>query len=207
MPSGILEPVNRTDVRMIQRREHLRFALEPRQAIRIAGKCRRQDLDRDVAIQLRIARAVDLAHPADAEQAVDAEHADRRCRSAARRAGPMSTDSPSPHDRAPRHPGLTARGTRPRRAVPHRRGTTMPAPSPGRTPASSTPRRRCATPRASDQESWMRVIMRHDPPFPVGHTGDGSPLRIERRGRSGGVGPLACSVRRRPRAAGLDPES
>ena len=68
--------MNRPDVRMIQRCQHLRFPFEPRQAIGIAGECRRQDLDGDVAIQLGIARPVDLAHAADAEQAVDAKHAD-----------------------------------------------------------------------------------------------------------------------------------
>ena len=57
---------------MIERREHLRFALEARQAIGIAGERRRQHLDRDVAIQLRIARAIDLAHAAGAEQADNA---------------------------------------------------------------------------------------------------------------------------------------
>ena len=52
---------------MVQRRQRLRFARESRQAIRIAREEIRQDLDRDVAIELRIARAVDLAHPAGAE--------------------------------------------------------------------------------------------------------------------------------------------
>ncbi len=63
----ILEAVDCGDVRMIERREHLRFAAEPRQAIRIDREDLRQHLQRDVATELRIACAIDLAHPAGAE--------------------------------------------------------------------------------------------------------------------------------------------
>ena len=66
-----LEPVDRRDVRMIQRREHLRFALEARQAIGIEREQFGQDLQRNVTIQLRVARAVHLAHGAGAEQRDD----------------------------------------------------------------------------------------------------------------------------------------
>ena len=45
----------------------LRFALEPREPIGVGGERLGQDLDRDVAIQLRVARAIDLAHAAGAE--------------------------------------------------------------------------------------------------------------------------------------------
>ena len=37
-------------LRMVQRGEHLRFALEPREPLGIGGERVRQDLDRDVAI-------------------------------------------------------------------------------------------------------------------------------------------------------------
>ena len=37
----------------------------------VRGQLRREDLDRDVAVQLRVARAVDLAHPARAERRED----------------------------------------------------------------------------------------------------------------------------------------
>ena len=37
-PSDFFDSVDRGDVRVIQRREHARFALEPRQAIGIAGE-------------------------------------------------------------------------------------------------------------------------------------------------------------------------
>ena len=53
---------------MIERREDLRFALEAREPIRIGRERVRQDLQRDVAIQLRVARAIDLTHAARAEQ-------------------------------------------------------------------------------------------------------------------------------------------
>ena len=59
---AFFEAVDGGDVRMIQRGQRLRFARESRQAIRIVRERLGQDLDRDVAIQLRIARAIDLAH-------------------------------------------------------------------------------------------------------------------------------------------------
>ena len=49
---------------MVERGEHLRFALEPGESFGVAGEGVRQDLDRDVAIQLGIARAIHLAHAA-----------------------------------------------------------------------------------------------------------------------------------------------
>ena len=52
---------------MVQRREHLGFALEARQPIRRRARSLGQDLDRDVAIQLRVARPEDLAHAAFAD--------------------------------------------------------------------------------------------------------------------------------------------
>ena len=55
------------DVGVIEGRERLRFAREPGQAIGIAGERVRKDLQRDVAIQLRIVRAIHLAHSACAE--------------------------------------------------------------------------------------------------------------------------------------------
>ena len=42
--TGLLESVDRRDVRMIQGRERLRLALEPRQAIGVGGERVRQDL-------------------------------------------------------------------------------------------------------------------------------------------------------------------
>jgi len=45
---------------VIERGQRLRLTLEPREAFAIEGKRFRQDLDRDLAIELCIARAIDL---------------------------------------------------------------------------------------------------------------------------------------------------
>jgi hypothetical protein len=68
--------VNAGDVRVIERCQHLRLAAEARQpVVEIDGWPGRgqQDLDRHVAAERRIMRAIDLAHPAPADQADDAE--------------------------------------------------------------------------------------------------------------------------------------
>ena len=67
----LFEPVDVGDVRMIERRQHLRFAAEPRETIRIIGNGWQQHLDRDVAIQLGIARAKYFAHSTRAERRDD----------------------------------------------------------------------------------------------------------------------------------------
>ena len=59
---GVLEPVDRGDVRMIQRGEDFRFALKAGQAVGVGCERRWKDLDGDVTLQLRIARAIHLAH-------------------------------------------------------------------------------------------------------------------------------------------------
>ena len=48
-----------------------RFAFEPHQPIGIGGERRWQHFDRDIAIQLRIARAIHLAHAARTEGGED----------------------------------------------------------------------------------------------------------------------------------------
>ena len=60
----LLDAIDRTDVWMIEGREHARFTLEPGEAVRIGSEGTRQDLNRDVASQLRVARPVDLSHAA-----------------------------------------------------------------------------------------------------------------------------------------------
>jgi hypothetical protein len=52
---------------MIQRCEDLCFTLKPRQAIGIVGERPRQDFQRDVAAELCIPRALDLAHAPGAQ--------------------------------------------------------------------------------------------------------------------------------------------
>jgi hypothetical protein len=52
------------DVGVIERGEDLCFPLEAREAVRIGGEGFWQNLERDIPIQLRVARAIHLAHPA-----------------------------------------------------------------------------------------------------------------------------------------------
>jgi len=49
---------------MIEGGEHLRFALEARQSLGVVRDRAQQHFDRDVAIQLRVARAIHGAHAA-----------------------------------------------------------------------------------------------------------------------------------------------
>ena len=56
---------------MVEGSEDLRFAFEAREPVRIGRERVGQNLERDVALQLRVARAIDLAHPAGAEQRDD----------------------------------------------------------------------------------------------------------------------------------------
>ena len=61
---------------MIQRSQGFRFPLEAREPVGVVREGLGQDLDRDVAVQLRIARAIDLPHAPFADQRgdlVDAE--------------------------------------------------------------------------------------------------------------------------------------
>ena len=54
--------MNLRDVRMIERGQRLRFAREAGESIMIGGERVRQDLQGDVAIELRVASAIHLAH-------------------------------------------------------------------------------------------------------------------------------------------------
>ena len=76
----VLEAVDRGDVRMIQRGQHARFALEPTRRSGSEANAAGQDLDRDVACEPRVARAIDFAHAAGAEKGVDAIDANLRQR-------------------------------------------------------------------------------------------------------------------------------
>ncbi len=76
--ADLLEPVDVRDERMIERREHLGFAFEPRQPIRIVHDRVGKDLDRDLTVEPGITRAVDLAHATRAERADDFVGAEAR---------------------------------------------------------------------------------------------------------------------------------
>jgi hypothetical protein len=62
----LLESMDRRDMRMVERGKNAGLALEARAAIGIVRKDSRQDLDRDVAAQPAVARAIHPAHPAGA---------------------------------------------------------------------------------------------------------------------------------------------
>ena len=49
-------------MRMIERREKLCFALETSQPIGSVGESFRKDFDSDIALELRVPRAIDLSH-------------------------------------------------------------------------------------------------------------------------------------------------
>ena len=64
-------PKHLCDGRVIERGERAGLALGAHQAIGIRGEGFRQNLDGHVAPELRVARAVDLAHAAGAERTGD----------------------------------------------------------------------------------------------------------------------------------------
>ena len=74
---GLLEPVDRGDVGVVQRRENFGLSLEARQSLRVSGKRFGQDFDGDVPAEFSVLGSEDLAHPAFANRLDDlvvAEH-------------------------------------------------------------------------------------------------------------------------------------
>jgi hypothetical protein len=69
--SGLFEPIDRTDVGMIELCQRPGFPLESSDPIGIGGKQFGQHFDRDVAIKLPIARTIHHAHAAFAEGGQD----------------------------------------------------------------------------------------------------------------------------------------
>ena len=65
------EVVDRGDVRMVQRPGCLRLLFEAPQTVRVLRVRSGQDLDRNIALQPLVARAIDLAHPARPDRAED----------------------------------------------------------------------------------------------------------------------------------------
>src|SRR6185369_7210852 len=72
--------VDRGDVGMVEDAGGFRLLLEATQAIRVLRERGRQDLDRDVAPEARILRAVDLSHAPGADLAEDLVGAEFRAR-------------------------------------------------------------------------------------------------------------------------------
>ncbi len=56
---------------MVERGQHLRFALKAGEAGRVGGELARQDFEGDFALELGVGGAVDLTHAAHAEGADD----------------------------------------------------------------------------------------------------------------------------------------
>ena len=63
----LLDAMNGADMRMIERGQDARLALEAREAIRIGREQCRQQLDGDVSIEPGVARAIHLAHASSAK--------------------------------------------------------------------------------------------------------------------------------------------
>src|ERR1700732_874777 len=68
---GFVHRIQRYNIRMVECGDRASLALEPGQSFGIAGNIRRQDLERYVAPQLRIGRAIHLTHSARANCGVD----------------------------------------------------------------------------------------------------------------------------------------
>ena len=87
--AGLLDRVDRDDVRVIERGDGAGLALEPLQPLRARGHLGRQHFESDVAAEPRVPRAVDLAHPARADRRDDLVGAEagagRQCHRAAQR--------------------------------------------------------------------------------------------------------------------------
>src|ERR1044071_6421153 len=67
----VADVIDRDEMRMIQPGGRPRLALESLQRFRVRGDVVRKNLDRDVAPEARVARAIDLGHPPAAEQSSD----------------------------------------------------------------------------------------------------------------------------------------
>ncbi|MBK9376637.1 MAG: hypothetical protein IPN03_23695 [Holophagales bacterium] len=74
--AGLLEAVDRGDVGVLELGQDLRLAFEAGETIGVPGERLGEDLDRDLAPQLRIGRPVDDPHPALAERGGDLVGAD-----------------------------------------------------------------------------------------------------------------------------------
>ena len=76
--TAFLQAMNGGDVGVVERRQHLRFPLEPGQPLGVMHEGVGQDLQGDITVELRVPRFVDLPHAArtdGGEDLVDAERA------------------------------------------------------------------------------------------------------------------------------------
>ena len=73
---ALFDAVDGRDVRVVQRGDHSRLALEARDPTRLGRKRERQNLDRDVATELGVVGPVHLAHSAAAKERLHFEGPD-----------------------------------------------------------------------------------------------------------------------------------
>jgi hypothetical protein len=78
VPVRLLQPVDVRDVRMVQGGEDFGFALEACQALGVSRHRLWQHLDGDLALQVGVGGAIDLAHAACAEGGQDLIRAEAR---------------------------------------------------------------------------------------------------------------------------------
>ena len=113
------EIMHRDDVRMVQARQGAGFAVEPLGKARVAGRGRRQDLQRHQPVQAGLARLIDGAHAALADELKDFELGKQlgdvrnRRRHEARARGALALPASVPVLRPAfiRHSGQRPRGT------------------------------------------------------------------------------------------------
>ena len=67
----LFDGIERHDVHVVEGGDGARLALKADEPIGIASQLRGQDLERDLAPQLRIGRAIDLPHAAGAKRSAD----------------------------------------------------------------------------------------------------------------------------------------
>ena len=80
--------MDRRDVGMIERREQAAFALETRARLSVCRELWFEEFERNRPTQPRVARAIHGAHPALADERVDAIRAERAARCQVRHGSP-----------------------------------------------------------------------------------------------------------------------
>src|SRR5438034_8622161 len=86
----------RADVRMLERRDGARLALEAITELRVGSELSRQHLDRNGPVQRRVARAIDLAHPARPERREDLVRAEAPARCKTHRTPRLRVEGSAP---------------------------------------------------------------------------------------------------------------
>ena len=91
--AGIFEAIERGDVWMIERREHVRFSPEPGEAFRVAPQRLGKNLQSDITTELGVAAAVYLSHAALSDDGDDFVRPEARARRERHREGMLPAES------------------------------------------------------------------------------------------------------------------